>query len=128
AEGKIMADTPLTGPGVERLMEALKVMKGRRPPESVAHMVTYLASSECTLSGRTYSALAGRYGRGLMGVTDGYFNSNAAALTADELATHLDEIDDIGSFTTPESIIEEIETVAGRIIAERASGQTETIA
>lgn len=126
AEGQIMADNPLSGPGVERLMKALSVMKGRRPPESVAHLVVYLSSRECTHSGRIYSALAGRYGRVFMGVADGYFTPDASALSVEEIARHMDQIDDLSTFTTPESIIEEIETVADRIIAASTTSTTLT--
>lgn len=87
----------------------------RRAVESVTPMVTYLASSACTLTGETFSAVAGRYARAFVAVTDGWFVDEAGEVTAEDIAEHLDEICDESLYHVPFSLYEEYEAIGPKL-------------
>jgi NAD(P)-dependent dehydrogenase (short-subunit alcohol dehydrogenase family) len=95
---------------------------GGHPPgstgELVVSMPTYLASSACTVSGEVYEAGAGHYSRVFVGVTDGWLCAAGEVPTAEDIADHLDEIDDLSSFSTPASVHDQIRAIAVQL-AER---------
>jgi len=115
SDTQIAREHPLRGPEHDRLKAAVRGVTGRRPPESVAHLVTYLASAACTVSGRAYSAAAGRYARVFVGVSKGWFENDGANVNAEAIARHFDEINDVGAFDIPTSLIDEIEEIVARI-------------
>ena len=114
ATSLIAVDNPVVGPDMPTIRECLDGLKTERDPRSVAALVTYLASERCRVTGQAYSALAGRYARLVWGLTDGWLARDARAVTAEQIERHLDDIDAVGSMTTPESILEEIKAVAAR--------------
>jgi hypothetical protein len=118
SETQISNDNPLVGRTHGRLAAALAGLQGRRPPISVAHLVTYLASRECAVTGCTYSAMAGRYARGFLGVCDGWLSPDVSAITAEDIGRHIDEINSPTSFMIPTLLTEEIEAVVARIKAQ----------
>jgi NAD(P)-dependent dehydrogenase (short-subunit alcohol dehydrogenase family) len=87
----------------------------RRTPASVAPMTTYLASEACTSTGETFSAVAGRFARVIVGVTDGWFAEDQDAVTPDDIAEHLDEICETTGFHLPESLYDEYRAMAPRL-------------
>ena len=87
-------------------------------PRMVNAMATYLASSDCSVTGEAFSAAAGRYARVFIGLTSGWLCGEGELPSADDIAAHLDQIEDLGSFTVPESVHEEVRTIA-MAIAER---------
>lgn len=117
AVSAISTDTPLVGSHHARLAAALAGLQGRRPPQSVAHLVVYLASRECKETGCAYSAAAGRYARVFLGLSHGWYAQDVDAVTAEDIAQHMDEINDVSHFTIPTMLAEEIETVVARIKA-----------
>jgi NAD(P)-dependent dehydrogenase (short-subunit alcohol dehydrogenase family) len=65
-------------------------------PELVTPVVVYLAHRSCERTAHIYSVGAGKVSRVFIGVTKGIED---AALTAETVAEHIDEIDDPASFT-----------------------------
>jgi NAD(P)-dependent dehydrogenase (short-subunit alcohol dehydrogenase family) len=118
SETRIATDNPLVGRMHTRLTAALAGLHGRRPPMSVAHLVTYLASRESAVSGCAYSAMAGRYARVFLGVSHGWLSPDVSAVTAEEIGRHFEEINSTARFTVPGMLAEEIESVVERIKAQ----------
>lgn len=83
----------------------------RRTAESVAPMVAYLVSRECAVTGETFSAVAGRYARVLVGVTDGWFEQDQNSVTAEQIAEHFEQICDPSVYTLPASLYDEYESI-----------------
>jgi NAD(P)-dependent dehydrogenase (short-subunit alcohol dehydrogenase family) len=92
----------------------------RRHPEAVAPMVTYLLSEQCALTGETFSAVAGRYARAVIAVTDGWLADDPLSVTADDVAEHLEAICDTGVQHVPVSLVDEYEAIAARLGAAEA--------
>jgi hypothetical protein len=95
----------------------LNELSPRRGQESVSPLVLYLASSGCQINGEAYSALAGRYSRVFMGLTDGWTAAEIADVSPEAIAEHLDTIRDTSAFTAPASMAEEIEAVVQHLRA-----------
>jgi len=74
-------------------------------PEHVAPAVTYLSSDECAVNGEIWSVGAGSVARLFTGRTPGYYKhpGREGALTAADVAAHLDEIARTARFTEPEN-------------------------
>jgi NAD(P)-dependent dehydrogenase (short-subunit alcohol dehydrogenase family) len=84
-------------------------------PELVVPIVVYLASRACTVSHHNYSACAGRFARAFVGLGSGWLAPPGSAPTADEIATHLDAVDDLEQYTIPGSIFDEVAGIANRL-------------
>src|SRR5690606_28667005 len=95
--------------------EALTRLGDRRPPSIVAHMVTYLASRECAVNGHSYSAVAGRYARAFLGVSEGWLAGEGEPVSAEMIAEHLSQIDDTTRFAIPTSLVAELQIVGARL-------------
>jgi NAD(P)-dependent dehydrogenase (short-subunit alcohol dehydrogenase family) len=117
AVSPIAVDNPLVGADTPRVRAALDSLSDRRPPESVAPLVLFLASRGCSVTGHGYSALAGRYARVFFGVTEGWLSREGGSVSPEEIAEHISEMDDLKSFIAPASMLEEIESVVGRVRA-----------
>ena len=83
-------------------------------PELVAPMVVYLASAACTVSGEAFSAGGRRYGRVFIGVADGWIDTRGTCATAEDIETHLPEIEDLSSYALPPSSWDELHDI-GRL-------------
>jgi len=90
-------------------------------PEQVAPMVAYLASSACTVTGEAFSAGGGRYARVFIGVTDGWLGPAGGCATAEDIAEHLDDIEDRRTYAIPGSAWDELRDI-GAMHARRAGG------
>ncbi len=77
-------------------------------PAQVMPMVVYLCSEQNQFSHEIFSAGGGRYARFFIGMNEGWFAGPRALPSVEELASHLDEIRDVGSFEVPTSSAEEI--------------------
>jgi NAD(P)-dependent dehydrogenase (short-subunit alcohol dehydrogenase family) len=115
ATSEIAKANPLGGSGHSRLSIVLDRLGNRRPPSAVAPMVTYLASRECTLTGHSYSAVAGRYSRVFLGVSEGWMADDPYAVSAEDIASHLEQINATDDFRIFPSVVDELEAVADRI-------------
>lgn len=74
-------------------------------PELVAPVVVYLASDECAVSGRVWSAGAGSVAELFSARTPGYFKhpESDGPLSAEDLAAHVDTVVDRAGSTEPNS-------------------------
>ena len=77
-------------------------------PEHVTPMVSYLCSEACTTTHGAYSAAGGRYARVFWAVGQGWFAGQGAIVTAEDIATHLPEIEDREGYIVPSSTTDEI--------------------
>jgi len=83
-------------------------------PQLVAPMVVYLASAACTVSGEAFSAGGRRFGRVFIGVADGWQSAKDVLATAEDIQTHLSEIEDLSSYALPASSWDELRDI-GRL-------------
>ena len=86
--------------------------------ERLVPLPTYLASRECSVNGEAFSGGGGRYSRVFVGVTDGWLSEKDSFPTAEDIAEHLEQIEDRSSYLVPNSIYDELRSIAERI-AER---------
>lgn len=87
-------------------------------PELVAPMAIYLASNACAVSGEAFSAGGGRFGRIFVGVTDGWLATEGSSVSAEDIASHLQEIEDRTSYSIPASSWDELREI-GQLSARR---------
>lgn len=83
-------------------------------PELVVPVVTYLASRECDVTHRAYSAIAGRFARVFSGLADGWTAERGTVPTAEDFAEHFATISATEPYFVPRSIFEEIAQLVGR--------------
>jgi NAD(P)-dependent dehydrogenase (short-subunit alcohol dehydrogenase family) len=93
--------------------ELLGAMADAFSPESITPMVTYLCSEACTTTHGAYSAAGGRYARVFTGLAPGWFAGKGAAVTAEDIATHIAQIEAQEGYIVPNSTTDEIMAVAG---------------
>lgn len=98
------------------------VLGPRLDPAGVAPLVAYLCSDACAVTGEVYSAIAGRYARVFVGLTRGWTADDPYALTADDVAAHLDEIRAQEGYWVPAAIGEEMAEMADRLRGLDAGG------
>jgi NAD(P)-dependent dehydrogenase (short-subunit alcohol dehydrogenase family) len=89
---------------VERLAG---VSAARQDPDLVAPLVAYLCSPECAINGEAISALYGRFARVFVGVSEGWLAQEVGEVSAENIATHLDEIRDVTRSEVPMWIFDE---------------------
>ena len=77
-------------------------------PEYVTAMVCYLASERCELSHEIFSVGAGRYARVFVGLCEGWSDTEAESLSADDVAAHIDQIRDPEGYVIPGSAADEM--------------------
>lgn len=80
-------------------------------PERVVPLVTFLASRRCEVSHHYVSAVAGRFARTFMGLAPGWLADRDRPITAEDIATHLEEITATEGATVPMSVSDEIVAV-----------------
>ncbi|MGE0878299.1 MAG: SDR family NAD(P)-dependent oxidoreductase [Acidimicrobiia bacterium] len=90
-----------------------EALASRMAPEWVAPMAAFLASDACTRTHRYYSAVRGRYARVFVGAAAGWFAGEQPP-TVDDIAAHLDAIEDLTEYDLPNSTFHEIELIAAR--------------
>jgi NAD(P)-dependent dehydrogenase (short-subunit alcohol dehydrogenase family) len=81
-------------------------------PKLVSPLVAFLASEECPVTGEVYSAAGGVISRFFIGLTPGYYNPK---LTAEDIATHWDEIRDEAGYLVPEDSGGEIQKIVATL-------------
>lgn len=116
ARSRINEDNPIPGPDSARNRAALAAMGERLAPRSVAPLVSYLASGACAVSGEAFSALAGRFARVALVLSDGWI-SDPATVTAEQVAANLEGIRALDGAAVPASLTEEVEGVLRRLRA-----------
>lgn len=84
-------------------------------PELVVPIVVYLASRDCDVTHRNYSACAGRFARVFVGLGQGWLPEPGADPAAEDIAAHLGQVSATDPFTVPDSIFEEVFGVCDRL-------------
>jgi NAD(P)-dependent dehydrogenase (short-subunit alcohol dehydrogenase family) len=87
-------------------------------PELVSPLVAYLASTACAVNGEAFSAGCGRFARVFIAVTDGWLSPAGSCGTAEDIAAHLDDIEDQSSFAVPGTAWDELREI-GRAVDRR---------
>jgi len=77
-------------------------------PELVTPMVVYLASEACTFTHETFSAAAGRYARIFTGLAPGWFAGKGVSVSAEDIASHIDQIEAQEGYIVPTSSADEL--------------------
>ena len=85
--------------------ELLGAMADAFDPATVTPMVTYLCSEACTTTHGAYSVFTG--------VVPGWFAGKGASVTAEDIASNFDKIEDREGYFVPNSTSDEIMAVAG---------------
>ncbi|WP_297592192.1 SDR family NAD(P)-dependent oxidoreductase [Mycobacterium sp.] len=110
--------------GDEKFLAESGFMQAIRP-ELVVPLVTFLASSACTFTHRTYSASAGRYARVFVGLTEGWLADAQGRPTAEDIEAHLEQMSSTEKFFVPASIVDEVLEVCERRGVSPMPGGTE---
>lgn len=112
AKTGISREVPI--PGIDRT--SLVRLESRLRPESVAPLVTFLASSECASTGAAFSACAGRFARIFVGVAEGWLAPEANAVAAEDIRDRFSDICALGfSGLVPSSATAEVDEIAVRV-------------
>lgn len=98
----------------EALRAARLATVPRFEPEWAVPMVTFLASESCRHTHRYYSNSSGRYGLVFVGATTGWRPDANEPPTAEDIAEHLEAIDDTHEFDVPFSAYEEMQILKDR--------------
>jgi NAD(P)-dependent dehydrogenase (short-subunit alcohol dehydrogenase family) len=100
--------------GDEKFLAESGFMRAIRA-ELVVPLVVFLASRACNFTHRNYSACAGRYARVFVGLADGWLSDPDTDPTADDIAAHLEQISATDPYLVPDSIVDEVLEVCGRL-------------
>jgi NAD(P)-dependent dehydrogenase (short-subunit alcohol dehydrogenase family) len=84
-------------------------------PELVVPIVAYLASRSCTVTHHNYSACAGRFARAFVGLAEGWVAPSGTTPTADDIADNWSAVSDVGSWSIPTSIFDEVAEICERL-------------
>lgn len=77
-------------------------------PEYVTAMVVYLSSEQCELTHEIYSVGAGRYARVFVGLCEGWTDTQAESIGAENVRDHIEQIRDEGGYVVPGSAADEM--------------------
>lgn len=127
AKTLITADNPLVGSDTSKNRSGLMAMGARLTPESVAALTIYLASDSCAVNGQAFSALAGRYARVFLGLTQGWLSDRVGEVTAEDIGERLPEISRRAGYFAPRSMGDEITEVRSRLESLAASAMSSTV-
>jgi NAD(P)-dependent dehydrogenase (short-subunit alcohol dehydrogenase family) len=84
-------------------------------PELVTPLVTYLASRECAVTHEVFSVGGGHFARAFVGLTPGWTAPFGAAVSAEDVQSHLGQIRAEEGYTVPLSTSEETAAIGKRI-------------
>jgi NAD(P)-dependent dehydrogenase (short-subunit alcohol dehydrogenase family) len=88
--------------------ELLGPLAGLMAPEAVTPMVVYLASESCGYTHEIFSAGGGRYARVFVGLAPGWFGGKNTEVSAEDIASHIDQIRAQEGYLVPSSVADEI--------------------
>jgi NAD(P)-dependent dehydrogenase (short-subunit alcohol dehydrogenase family) len=116
----------------QAMLDAIKASGntgGAIPPFATSEMLvplpTYLASRACTVTGEAFSGVGGRFARVFVAAAEGWLCDKDVIPTAEDIAAHMDEIENHGAYILPASVVDEIASVAERVAERDArSGQS----
>jgi NAD(P)-dependent dehydrogenase (short-subunit alcohol dehydrogenase family) len=84
-------------------------------PELVVPLVVFLASAACGLTHQAFSACAGRFARVFAGLSDGWLAEAGSTPRAEDIVANLDAVTAAEPHTIPDSILDEVTQVCGRL-------------
>lgn len=103
AIGKMQAQSAI--PGFKEAFQGLREkLWPRMQPETVAPLVTYLASSACQENGASFVACAGRFARVGMMFARGWIAADADTATAEDIQANMATIGDVSSGYEPRTL------------------------
>ncbi|HSV57505.1 MAG TPA: SDR family NAD(P)-dependent oxidoreductase [Variovorax sp.] len=117
ARTMITVDSPAIGAEAIHNVGMQKELGPRMTTDSVVAAALYLASSECKLNGQAISALAGRYARASLALTQGWLREDVEGVTPEHFQQHIGEVSDAASLTEVGSLGAELENVIARVRA-----------
>jgi NAD(P)-dependent dehydrogenase (short-subunit alcohol dehydrogenase family) len=94
----------------------------RRVPEMVAPFVAYLASRQCAVNGEAFNVGCGYFARVFTGMAAGWVSAPRDPASAEEIMTHLNEIEDRSEYSLPNDIIDDLHEVTRALKAAKAEG------
>jgi NAD(P)-dependent dehydrogenase (short-subunit alcohol dehydrogenase family) len=98
--------------GTQDAKATMSAVQNSMAPEFNTALGVYLASEACLSTHAIYSSCVGRIARVFVGVTTGWQGSREQPATAEDIATHFQEITDMShGFHTPSFPLNEIELV-----------------
>jgi NAD(P)-dependent dehydrogenase (short-subunit alcohol dehydrogenase family) len=115
----IVTDNPPVGTTPPRTVKALAGMSSRRTAEAVVPLLVYLASRACTVSGQSFSSLAGRHARVAYRLARGWIG-NASGASAEEIADNFVKVANLEDGFEPLSMFEEIDSVSDELSKAKA--------
>ena len=80
-----------------RAQQRVQALENAMKPTFNTGLAVYLASERCTSTRHLYSCCAGRIARVFVGVTEGWQGSRTEPATAEDVALHIREIDNLAS-------------------------------
>ena len=122
AKTMITVDSPAVGPDSEHNVSMQRELGPRMTTDSVVAAALYLVSSECEMTGQAISALAGRYARTCLMLSDGWLREDVEGVTVEDFRDHHERVLDSTRMSEPRSLGGELETVIKRIRAAEAAG------
>jgi NAD(P)-dependent dehydrogenase (short-subunit alcohol dehydrogenase family) len=81
-------------------------------PETVTPLVVYLGSEACELTHEIFSVGGGRFARMFVGLTPGWVADGGAKVSAEDVASHIEQIRDPEGYTIPANITDELRILA----------------
>jgi NAD(P)-dependent dehydrogenase (short-subunit alcohol dehydrogenase family) len=120
AQSMITVDSPATvipAPDAARNVAIQRELGDRATIESVTAATIYLASNQCSISGHSISAVAGRYARIFTAVTEGWLRPDVANVSPEEFRDNLAQILDQSSLLEVKSMSDEYAGVLARVAA-----------
>jgi NAD(P)-dependent dehydrogenase (short-subunit alcohol dehydrogenase family) len=118
ARSMITVDSPATAvsaPDAAANVAIQRELGDRATLEAVAAATLYLASDQCSISGHSISAVAGRYSRTFVGVTAGWLSPDVAGVTPEDFRDNLAEVIEPSAVAEVKSMSDEYASVLDRI-------------
>ncbi|MDO8776538.1 MAG: SDR family NAD(P)-dependent oxidoreductase [Burkholderiaceae bacterium] len=117
ARTMITVDSPAIGAEAIHNVAMQKELGPRMTTDSVVAAAVFLASKQCVLNGQAISALAGRYARTSLVLTQGWLRKDVEGVTVEDFQENLDKVIEPGTRTEASSLGAELEDVIMRIRA-----------
>jgi len=86
-------------------------------PAFVAPLVVFLVSRNCAATHSVFTAVGNHFARAFIGFTEGWLNVQGAQTSVEDIERHFAQISDIGDFSVPGSITDQLKIIAAHIEA-----------
>jgi NAD(P)-dependent dehydrogenase (short-subunit alcohol dehydrogenase family) len=85
---------------------------GRKSPDYVAPLITYLVSRECSATGGVYFGAFGHFARIYVGEGAGWTAADPSQVEAEDIAANFQSIKDVGAARVPIDFYDHVESIA----------------